>query len=173
MQVTDVNLNLQGQTANNLPQQAGDAKTALAGKAAAATNINTNTSAAKTKESSKDDIVNLSTAAQVKLLYQEGNSASEIASQLKIDVKTVESYLDPGSTIENNAQQAYGPASQTTAASQSNDNTGKIHAPAQAGSLNDQVKTVAQNSGESGSYAKSINRLSGAGSTVTTETPKP
>jgi DNA-binding CsgD family transcriptional regulator len=155
MQVTE--LNLQDQTTNNVPR-ASAAKTALPDQM----------TKAKATATPKEDTAELSLAAQVLLLYQEGNSVSEIAAKLKIDVKTVESYL-PGNFNVTEVQQPYGPALQTTAASQSSKNTGKTQTPAQAESKNAQLKTVAQNGSEPSSYAKTINRLNGAGSTVVSQ----
>jgi hypothetical protein len=50
--------------------------------------------------SGTEDKVELSAAAQVKLLYQEGNSVSAIASSLSLPTKTVDSYLDITATAE-------------------------------------------------------------------------
>ena len=156
MQITDISLQLQEQTANNTQQPAAKAAVSVQQPAA--------TAAAKPK----DDTVELSMAAQVQLLYQQGNSASEIAMKLHIDVKTVDSYLQTTNSTQTKSPQPYGPAAQTTPASKPEGDGTKPNAPAWTEPRNEQAGTVAQNSSEPGSYAKTINRFTGSGNTVTT-----
>ncbi len=166
MQVTDINL--QSMAANNPPQTADAKNTFQAADAKSTVTGQIETSPANPKE----DKVDLSITAQVQLLCQEGNSASEIAMKLHVDIKTVESYLKPGDSDETKVQQPYSPAVQTKAAPQSDDDTGNIQASVQTMPQNDQVKTVAQNSSEPSSVAKTINRIFSSGTSVVTGTQK-
>lgn len=59
---------------------------------------------------SEGDTVKLSLAAQVRLLKRQGENISQIASQMGMDVKTVNSYLGRGSDV----QKAYTSSSATS-----------------------------------------------------------
>jgi hypothetical protein len=80
MQIPDINL--QGQVTNRISEPI------INGELPAQT--------APSDSKSKSDTVKLSAAAQARLLYHQGNTLFEIAVKLATDVKTVNSYLSPG-----------------------------------------------------------------------------
>ncbi len=154
MQITDINL--QEQAVKNTSQPAAIA------------DLSSQKPAATAEAKPEDDTVKLSDAAKVQLLYEQGNSVSEIAAKLHLDVKTVNSYLETATSGTTNSPQPYGPAAQTTAATKPDGSGTKVNAPARTQPQNEQAGIVSQNSSEPGSYAKTINRFSGSGNTVTT-----